>query len=218
MPLSLTVVTHSNVNYQRDTSRCIASVRAALTGACKHVVIPLVTDNNGFMQARYDALKLGDVIAFVDDDDTITPDALALCLDALNKYPVGVAFTDCTIVCADGQERRAAPCQGYGDIASRPSALHHLVAIRTSAVTPRALALAQQYGCGIEWIMKAEAALTQGAVHIPKVGYHYVRNLPTPQRSRSDAISQAYRAGIGPIGEVLKGWTVVTGGILEYVG
>lgn len=219
MSLSLTVVTHTDPRRARDLGPCLASVQAALTPACRHVVIPLAAETeDAFFAARYAALQLGEVVAFVDDDDTISPDALRLCLEALADNTLGVAFTDCMIVCTDGVARRAPPCRDYQAICRSPSALHHLAAIRTAYVSDRCLRLARQYQCGIEWLMKAEAALSQGAVRIPHIGYYYVNHPQQQQRTGNPAIRQRYSEAIKPLGEVLAGWARWQGEIGVYGG
>lgn len=205
--MKLTVVTHTNVRYARDISRCVASVKAALTPECSHVVIELDVDYDGFVEARYKALKLGEAIAFVDDDDYITPDALRLCLQALNQGDPGLVFTKELSHFPDKSTSLGLQCPDYRTISSSPSAIHHLAAIRTEAVTDRSLDLAKKHGCGIEWVMKAEAAIFHGAVHIPKIGYHYVRH---PGQTTCQVVD-LHRKGIKPIAEELRAWRGHTG-------
>jgi len=216
MSLSLTVVTHTNSRHPRDASACLASVQAALIERCRHVVIPLDTDLDGFIAARYAAMQLDEVVAFVDDDDTIAPDALRLCLAALEGNSLGVAFTDCMVQCADGIARQGLACPTYNELLRYPAAMHHLVAVRSEYVTARSLALAQQHGCGIEWIMKAEAALTQGAVHIPYIGYYYVKHPQQQQLSGQAEVRQRFVKAVKPIGTELKAWARFEGAIVDY--
>lgn len=205
--MKLSVVTHTNLRYARDISRCVDSVKAALTPECTHVILELDVDHDGFIEARYEALKLGEAIAFVDDDDYITPDALRLCLQALSQGNPGVVFTKELSHFPDRSTSLGMSCPSYETICSSPSTMHHLAAFRTAAVTNRSIELARENGCGIEWIMKAEAAIFHGAVHIPEIGYNYVRH---PGQTTCQVVD-LYRKGIKPISEELRAWRGHTG-------
>lgn len=205
--MSLAVVTHTNVRWRRDLTRCVKSVADALPANSKHIIIELDTDYDGFIEARYEAMGFADIIVFVDDDDYISKQSLELCLAALNETQAGMAYTREMTVFSDGLQRLGPTCTHYADFARSPSAIHHMAAVRSSAVTERSIALARCYGCGIEWIMKAEAALTQGAVHVPHVGYFYVQH---PEQV-SRGISERFARAIKPIGDELRSWRGRTG-------
>ena len=207
--MTVAVVTHTHEHWQRDMTRCVNSVDAALPDGCEHIVIGLDTDYDGFIEARYAALKLADIIIFVDDDDYISPESIRLCLAALAATDAGLAYTRESLVFSDGNQLNSAVCTHYEAISRSPSAIHHMAAIQSSAVTERSIILAREYGCGIEWIMKAEAALTQGAIHIPHTGYYYVQH----QGQVSHAVSERFAKAIKPISDELRSWRGRTGSI-----
>ncbi|TAL44120.1 MAG: hypothetical protein EPN89_14585 [Methylovulum sp.] len=199
--MTVAVVTHTHEHWQRDMTRCFNSVAAALPDGCEHIVIGVDTDYDGFIEARYAALQLADIIIFV-DDDYVSPESITLCLAALAATDASLAYTSEMLVFNDGNRLASAVCTHYEAIPRSPSAIHHMAAIRSSAVTERSIILAREYGCGIEWIMKVEAALTQGAIHIPHMGYYYVQH----PRQVSHAVGKRFAGAIKPIGEEIQSW------------
>ncbi|MBT9097479.1 glycosyltransferase family 2 protein [Methylovulum psychrotolerans] len=177
MSLSLAVVTHTCRAWGRDIRPCLESVKAALPDKAQHVVIALGEDNDAFIKARYEALALAEVVAFVDDDDTVEPDALRLGLAALAQSGAGVAFTNEVKTFADGSEIRhhKAGCT-YEMATDSQGIIHHLALIRTAAVSGLSFGLASRYGVDSEWVMKTEAALLHGAVHVPMFGYRWTQH------------------------------------------
>jgi glycosyltransferase involved in cell wall biosynthesis len=174
MRLGMTVVTHTCPKWGRDISRCVNSVNAALPANAKHVVLEIGDDPADFIEQRYRALSFDDVIVFVDDDDYISQDSLSLCLDALEESGAGIAFTSEIIVHPGGIEtHRHRDNIQYDLISQSPIVIHHMTAIRSSAVSDRSINLARKHAVGTEWIMKSEAALFHGAIHVPTLGYYW---------------------------------------------
>ncbi len=147
-------------------------------------------------------MRLADIIVFVDDDDYISKESLSLCVAAMADNDVGLAYTRERVLRNDGFHCLNYLCRNYEDIYRSPSAIHHMAAVRSSAVTERSLALAAKWGCGIEWIMKAEAALTQGAIHIPHTGYFYVQH----PGQVSHVVGKQFTKAIKPIGDAFRSW------------
>ena len=215
--MALTVVTHTSQAYGRDITRCVQSVNAALVDDCRHVVFELPGDNESYIQGRYDAMKLGGWVAFVDDDDWIPPNVLKHCMAAIKaNSDVGVVFTRCVQLLPDGSKSLEQECHGYIDVAIRPTALHNIACINTARVTPRALALAKQHGCGIDWTMKAEAALTHGAVHVPTVGYYYDCSHGQSRRSIDPIVTANYGRSMIAIAQTLRTWKIKNGKIPSF--
>ncbi len=214
--VTLTVVTHTMKSWNRDLSKCIQSVKDALPSNSKHVIIELDDglDYAGFQELRFEALKLGEVIVFVDDDDYISKDSLTLCMQALNSVKAGIAFTDEVRMGDKGIEKVNKYSATYDMISIHPQVIHHMTAIRTCAVTDRAIKLAQKHECGIEWIMKAEAALTMGAIYVPINGYYWVQH--DAQYSKSTELQEKYRSSMTQIGIELRTWGNKTGDIPTY--
>jgi hypothetical protein len=155
----------------RWLDQCNASVAAALPLDANHIEQPMVKD---YTEERFEALRSFPYVGFVDDDDTIEPDTIRACIDALDSTDAGIAFTLQRNVDEEGTELFIQrPAANYLDIAMHPQALHHFALIRRSAVDDEPLLAARQIGIGIDWLMKARAALTHGAVHVPMVGYNW---------------------------------------------
>lgn len=208
MTLGLTVVTHTDSKSRKDISRCIESVNAALIENSNHLIIDIGKVNlPDFINKRYDAMSLNDIIIFVDDDDYVTPESLRVCVDALRETGAGIAFTQETSVRQDGtfSSIRKKP-RTNAAICTSPTVIHHMTAYRTKYVTDRALTLSTQVECGIEWIMKADALARAGSVHIPLMCYYWVQH--SEQYSRLPSIVSSYRQKIAHVSAELNTWGI----------
>lgn len=169
----LTVVTHTQFNRPEFLERCKESVAKALPANAEHKIILL--DGN-FEHGRYDAFKLDEFVALVDDDDTIHPDSISMCLDALTSTDSDMAFTNEVVVDEKGNKISAGDrsIRTFYGLSSGPRHAHHLVMIRTSAISPKALELGIKYGAGIEWFITVSAAFSRNkAIHVPLDGYNW---------------------------------------------
>lgn len=170
----LTVVTHTRHERPDLLERCKTSVLAGLPSGADHRIIPCYSN---FEQARYDAALLNEFVAFVDDDDYIDPRALQLCLDALNETGAGLAVTNEVIVNIEGRElfpNRAA--KTYAGIGIHPRTAHHLSVMRRSCIDEGVLELSSKFNLGTDWLLRANAALVGGAIHVPIDGYFWTRH------------------------------------------
>jgi len=201
---NLTVVTHTMTSWGRDISKCVESVRAALPPGANHMVIDLDTYAGDFNHARYDALSLNEYVAFVDDDDYISPESLTLCLEAITNAHAGIAFTDEVVVLADGRNHVNSGTINYNKISISPHSIHHLSLIRSSAVSKDALDIAVEFGSGIEWLIKSSAAMNGGAIHVPIAGYYWIQH--DGQYHRTPAVQQQYKDNIRRIGNKIREW------------
>ena len=173
--MNLTVVTHTNKAWSRDLTKVTASVRDALPENATHEIIELEDGYHNFLQARYDAKKLNDVIVFVDDDDYIEKDSLHKIMEAMNETNAGIVFTN-EVVVKEDKEIFNKPVTYYSAITFHPQAIHHMTAFNTKHIHDRSLELAQKYNRGIEWIMRADAAISGGAYYLPINAYYWVQH------------------------------------------
>lgn len=208
----LTVVTHTNPDWGRDISRSVNSVRAALPPGCRHEIIEC---RGNFHQARYDAMKIDDVVVFVDDDDYISEDSLDLVLQGLNLAENALVFTNEVIVQANGsllprKERNIS----YSMMAAHPNIVHHMCAVRSKYVTERSLNLATKYNVAIEWIMKCEAAFNGGALHVNHDAYYWVQH--TTQRHVAKDWQDDYKTHFKALSAELKSWCNRPGYIMSW--
>lgn len=201
----LTVVTHTNPDSGRDITRCVESVRAALLSGMRHVIINCYSEAE-LMVARWNALQLDEFICFVDDDDHIAPNALSECLTAITEANVGLAFTNEVLVDVSGVILgRNDSVRDYQFVKLSPNAIHHLCVIRTSAVHPQVKAIADHFGFGLEWLMKAYAACQHGAVHVPIDGYYWVQHAAAHHNTPS--WQTAFSTRINQVTPYIAGWT-----------
>jgi hypothetical protein len=176
----LTVVTLTRNERPNLLARCKESVKAAMPAGGKHCVIECLSD---FANTRFMASQIDEFVAFVDDDDTIHPDSLKLCLLALKSTGFGLAVTNEIMVNLEGkliQHLRGE--KSYGGISKHPRTIHHLCVFRSNAVDHKALELNTQFGIGIDWFIKASAALKYGAVHVQIDGYSWTQHEHTMTR------------------------------------
>lgn len=130
---------------------------------------------SAFMRARLAALSLGDIVAFVDDDDYLVDNSLALAYYAIVRHNAGLSFTGERLVDVSGKHLYDSDIRGpkfVSMLACHPGVAHHLCLIRTSCVAPECWTRTDEYGPALEWVIKASAALSSsGAMFVPKIGY-----------------------------------------------
>ena len=191
----LTVVTHTRNDRPELLKRSAASVEAALVPGVKHRIIECLDD---WGKARLDAMALDEYVCFVDDDDTVEPDALRICLDVAKQQPVGVIVTTERKVDISGKELSVVHgVKEYAGIRVHPTIIHHLCLIKTAAVDSYALDLHRKYGVGADWAIKASAALTHDAIHVPIVGYNWTQHEDTMNvREKKHFQSVMYQLGL----------------------
>ena len=173
--MKVLVITHTAGNRSNELDRCKQSVANQLDEGDLHQVIH-TTD---LMKARWDSLQLADYIAWVDDDDYIMNDSLRLCKQAIQKHDVGIAFTNEFLY--EGAVHRAQ--RFYSDVATVPSAIHHLCLLKTSLIPESVWHDYVRIGMGLEWLIKGYLALKFGAIHVPVDGYHWTQH--SNQHSKS---------------------------------
>lgn len=209
--MGLTVVTHTMKSWGRDISKCIESVEKAMPAGGKHVIIDLDECPQDYQKARYKALELDEFVAFVDDDDYISEESLELCLKAIRETHAGISFTNEVMVNIDGSTTRNCRSVNYNMLPLHPQIIHHLTMLRTSAVSTKPIELALKHNCGIEWMMKADAALSQGAIHVPMDGYYWVQH--AKQWHKNPDWQNNFIRNIRTLGNEIRTWSDKTGAI-----
>lgn len=143
----------------------------------------LVTMSTGdYARDRVDSILRAttEYVAFLDDDDTLEPSAIEHCMAAIAANPMaGMIATDENVMTFDGSEkRRAIITKSYLNVTFTPRSMHALCVMKKSAIDLEgAMAIHAKFGMGIDWCLKASAALRAGAVHIP-VGLYNWRQTP----------------------------------------
>lgn len=164
------VITHTLGD--RDISRTCNSVAAALQPGCEHIIIPCKAN---YAQERYRSLKLAKFVAFVDDDDTLHPEALIWAQRALKLGYTFVVTNE--VLVNENQEiiREVTTKKTYQGITAHPRVAHHLCVIEGSTVDPWVVDLHKEYSVGIDWAIKASAASRGNIVHIPQGLYNWTQ-------------------------------------------
>lgn len=200
----LTIVTCTANIRPEFRKKCIDSVAAALRPGDEHVIINTLD----YRSAKVDALRHHEFVAFVDDDDFIEPDSITNCMTAISESGVAVAFTNEVIEDVNGKfissntSRRR-----WMDITISPIGMHHLCVFNTSHVSPDVQELDRKFGIGIDWFMKTSAALSGGAIHVPKVGYHWVKHLS--QDSQNPAYQKLHAIHQAEMSAIIQSWAKV---------
>lgn len=188
--LKLAVITHTsgkNTNkHLYDTA--MNSVAKSLPFGAEHKVI-VCNSRVELASARWACLDLAEYICFVDDDDRVINNSIALCLEALESNPhLGVAFTNEKYINLDGEEIKSPHDKDrspvYEQVKFSAQVIHHLVMIRTRVADIQGKRLSDAVGIGGEWMLKGGTALKSGAIHVPIEGYEW-RQHPT-QHSKDD--------------------------------
>lgn len=170
----ITVITHHKPRESISVKRCVQSVSDALQeGDCHYFLELDGSEYYNFANERFSAMKYGDYVCFVDDDDHIPSNVLSIARDCILKNPnYGIYYTrECKVIGND-----IIPCKAgdkYENLIISPTSIHHLCIFNTKYITNDCLDVALKAQCGIEWAMKAYLGLTHGAMHIPIDGYYY---------------------------------------------
>ena len=213
----LTLVTHTQGSRPELLSRCIESVEKQLIPGVRHVVI----QTEEILKARWEAKELDEYIAFIDDDDIIVADVIAVAVAAINKHKPGLVFSDQARVDETGKIISASSQRQikYHHIGMHPGVAHHLVVMRTSVLDEadklhKKYSGTNQHGT-LEWLMKGEAAMKGGAVHLPMIGYHWtmhpMNHSSTVEWQNSFATSMAF------IGDDLRAMRPIDSEILSWL-
>ena len=176
--MTLTVITHTQGKRPELMRRCQSSVEAALPPGATHKIIHTDT-YEAWAESRVRSVMESDIACFVDDDDEIDPMVLRHCLAALEGNDLGVACSNEITVMFDGRKQMPQRIKTYEAIYQSPREVHHLCMIRGKHVDPRIVDdLKALDGIGADWLVKASAALTAGAIHVPHDGYFWHVNTP----------------------------------------
>lgn len=173
--MTLAVVTLTTGDRPALLERCINSVKSQLPESSAHFIIE-VDGLEKYIKARIDSLKLGKYYAIVDDDDIVVNNSLNLCLDAIQKYNTGVAFTDEALVNIRGDIiSKRTGTRTYEEIFNNPHRVHHLSVVESTAVDEdSAMTVNKSYI--IDGWMRFSAIKNKGAVHVPIIGYHWTQH------------------------------------------
>jgi hypothetical protein len=158
-----------------------ASVHRQLpAGIDFHVLLDKTTDGTlaGWNDLIWKSRDLADFVAFVDDDDLVENDSIAILQQCILSTHADVAFTCERVAHADGRtiaDRMPRQTPTYGDIAMYPMASHHLAFLRTAHVAPEALVMHANTGAPVDWTMRAWVATHGRAMHVPIVGYTWLK-------------------------------------------
>jgi glycosyltransferase involved in cell wall biosynthesis len=169
----LSIITMTKGDRPVLLERCKASVQAALPyGAVHRVILSPTLD----AAAKFKYAKESEFVAFVDDDDTISPDSISRCMSAIIEHDAGLAYTREVTVDLNLNKLNMTQVQtlSYANISDHPRAAHHLALIRSECLDERAVQMHEKFNMGIDWYMNASAALNErGAVHVPIDGYFW---------------------------------------------
>ncbi len=171
----ITVVTHTNNKRPHLLERAVASIEASLVPGVTHKIVECYQD---WPRARFESLQLDNYIVFVDDDDTIHPKAFELCSQCLRDYPdVGLLVTNEVEVDLDGIPlKHVSGKRTYSGISHHPRVAHQMCIINSQYVASEVLDLHNLFDVGIDWSIKASAALRGGAVHVPYYAYRWTQH------------------------------------------
>lgn len=172
----VTVITHTKNERPELLERCKNSVAAALPKGGQHLIIEC-PDRETWVQRRVLDARSHDLIAYVDDDDYIAPDAINLCLAAIERTGLGAACTDEVEVDIDGKFlRRIAGKKSYIDSTVHPRIIHHLCVLRGNLIDERAIEFHNRFGVGIDWFIRESVILQHGCVHVPIDGHFWTQH------------------------------------------
>lgn len=160
----------------------------------------LIVQTTDLMMSRWQSLSLGEVICWVDDDDYVMNDAIPRCKRALEQIDAGIAFTNEKIA----HDLAKRDVRMYSDVATIPSAIHHLAMFRTALMNQCVHEDYLEVGAGLEWLMKGYVALKHNAVHVPIDGYFWTQS--PQQHSKTPKWINDYSEKFGAIQAKLRSY------------
>lgn len=204
--MKLAIITLTSGDRTTYLADCLNSVRAGMPGGSTHQVT--VCRGGDFQRTRWGTTfnAPAEYVAWVDDDDLVTRDALSRCIKALDDTGAGLAFTDEGRIDSIGKEFGNIKARKVTsrDLAMHPRTAHHLAVVRRSCLAPVVLEKAQSIGIGIDWLMRAYAGLVHGAVHVPMVGYLWRDH--AGQESKTQAWDRKYLEAMPALRELTRRW------------
>jgi len=204
----LTAITFTAGNRMPWLRQCSESIADQRFEGLQHIVVDCHLKSD-WLGLRLKVLEFDQFVAFVDDEDIVMNNSLALCLRALEETGCGVAFTRQRLMSVDGMMGRVhgdLPAT-HADIVRMPQGIHHLAVMRREALDMDQLhdvAKTLAHGAGIDWAIRANAAAHGGAVHVPIVGYGW-RSHPG-QWHHAREWAQAFQIGLPSLRETMLSW------------
>lgn len=118
-----------------------------------------------------------ELVAFVDDDDTVHPHAFKLCLRAMEESGLAAACTDELEVDINGRVlSRAFGEKTYFTAAVHPRVVHHVCVMRGTMIDPRAAEFHARFGVGVDWFIRSSVIMPGGCVHVPMFGHYWTQH------------------------------------------
>lgn len=206
------IVTLSVPGREHWLSQCVNSVIHQLPPGSEHRIIRHQGD---WVEQQWQAIQGAELVAFVDDDDIVEPHAIEWCLSAHQEHRVGLVFTDEIEVDKNNDFIRSGMTgrRTYIDLAMHPRSAHHLSVFRTAAIDPEAVNICKKHNLGADWLFRATAALTHGALHISRPGYRWRRH---QDQVSITAHLDRYRAAMPELRHYLRGFLREDSVIPEY--
>lgn len=199
---------------QNKRPEWLDEARMSVPSGFRHCV---VSDGGDFQGARWALAQSAECVAWLDDDDRLVSGGLEACIAALTANPhVGVAFTyEARIDESGARFSEDVRPRTYLDVAMHPRELHHLAVVRRGAIDPAVLGHAQRIGCGVDWLMRASAALQYGAVQVPVLGYEWRDHRDTLTRRSADA--ESYSRAMPLLRGVTRSWMKYDAPIRQFL-
>lgn len=171
MSLSRIVLTPWDGNDEDLLERCKESVKES---GIEHVIIRC---DREWQVKIFELRNCADMVATVDADDIVYPGALKSSFDLLESSGVALVHTDEVRVNMDDRIMSCTSCgdQTPFDIASNPTAVHHLVVTRKGSISERPMLAYGTIGVLLDWAMRVDAVSKSGefsgVMRNPMFGY-----------------------------------------------
>ncbi len=157
------------------------SIKANLPPGTAHIVLNDTTNTPGdhtkYYQLLLESLQVAEYICYVDDDDLVVNNSIAILQQAIEATGADMAFTDeiPRNINVDAPIPKTLPtpsAPSVGTILGGPLGAHHLCMFRTAAVDVSAVTAAvSQIAAPYDWVFRAWIAAHGKIVHVPIVGY-----------------------------------------------
>lgn len=171
--MTLKILTSTRGDKPNILAQCQAAVEAVKTHEMEHkiLVTPVFEE---WARSKFREVLDSDFTAFVDDDDEVL-DALPEAFEVMKANDVGIVCAPEIIAYPRGHTINTSFNKSYEGVRECPLELHHLCIINPKYVDKDVLAILEKRTdlVGVDWMIKASAALNGGAITLNRYGYRW---------------------------------------------
>lgn len=179
--MTLKVLTYTRSESTPTLRQCESAIQAVMSQDMEHKVI-VTNVFEDWAKSKFREVMNSDHAVFVDDDDMVL-DALPEAYQVMLDNDVGIVCAPELIVKSRSLTIPTSFNKSYDAVRYTPLELHHLCIINPKYVDKDLLVILEKRTnlVGVDWMIKASAALNGGAITLNRYGYRWNAAKPQPQ-------------------------------------